>query len=116
MRISELRSIARSMLTAFFCAAIVGCAGPDAFERFTSELPPCGFPPLTAEQVHDAVLKAGLSSQIEGLPEPIWQVTEFHCVYRYEQSAFYFKGQPVPLNTIDGEDIVFVARDLTVFH
>jgi hypothetical protein len=77
-------------------------------------MPPCHLPPLTDDQVHDAVLKAGKSTQIDGLPEPIWRVTEFHCVYRYEQSAFYYKGQPVPLNTIDGDDMLLVARDFSI--
>jgi len=68
---------------------------------------------LTDRQVHDAVIRAGKSTQIEGLPEPIWKVTAVNCVYRYEQSAFYYKEQPVPLNVVDGDDIVMVARDLT---
>jgi len=90
---------------------LAGCAGPDSFARFKSDMPPCHLPPLTAVQVREAVVRAGKSSQVEGLPEPIWAVTEDHCVYRYEQSAFYFKGQPVPLNTVDGADMLFVSRD-----
>lgn len=91
---------------------LAACAGPDAYTRFTGEVPPCRLPALTDQQVHDAVLKGRKSTQIAGLAEPIWRVTEVKCVYRYEQSAFYYKGQPVPLNTVDGDDIVMVARDL----
>jgi hypothetical protein len=101
----------RVLSASFGCLLVASCAGPDTFTRFTSETPPCHLPPLSDAQVRDAVVKAGRSSQVEGLPEPIWAVTEYRCVYRYEQSAFYFKGQPVPLNTVDGEEILLVSRD-----
>lgn len=92
------------------CLAITGCAGPDAFQRFASEAPPCRLHPLTEAQVHEIVLKAGKSTWIEGFPEPMWKVREYRCVYFYEQSAFYYKGRPVQLDTVDGSDIVIVSR------
>jgi hypothetical protein len=97
------------------CFSLVACAGPDAYTRFASEAPPCRLPPLTDRQVHDVVVRSGRSSQIDGLPEPIWRVREIRCVYSYEQSAFYYQDQPVPLNTIDGVDWVLVSRDGKVF-
>ena len=96
--------------------ALQGCAGQDAFARFTYETPPCHLPPLTDAQVHETVVKAGESFAPAGYPEPIWRVAPFRCVYRYEQSALYVKGKPVPLNTVDGTSVIWVSRDLHIFR
>lgn len=105
----------RGCLVIVFCMLASGCAGPDAFTRFTSEEPPCHLPPLSDVQVRDAVVKAGKSYHPDGLPEPIWRVTPLRCVYEYQESAFYMNGKPSGPDNPEGMVSMYVARDSRVF-
>ena len=98
------------------CIALASCAYPTRFARFTAETPPCHLAPLSEAEVHEIVVKAGKSYAPPGLPEPIWQVTEFGCVYRYEQSGLYFNGKPATLNMVDASYEILVARDRSTFE
>jgi hypothetical protein len=110
-----MRSQYKVVAFAFGWPMLFGCAGPDAFTRFTSEEAPCKLPPLTDLQVHDAVVKVGKSFHPDGLPEPNWKVTPLRCVYEYEESAFYMNGKPSGSKDIDGMVSMYVARDSSVF-
>lgn len=96
--------------------SVVACSKVDPVAQFSSETPPCHLPPLSENEVRDAVIKAGKYFAPEDRPEPIWQVSEVRCVYRYEQSARYVDGKPVPLSTPGGTYIVWVARDRTTLR
>ncbi len=46
-----------------------------------------------------------------GMAEPNRRVRAFNCVYIYEQSVLYRDGRPVPIDSIDGSAMIYIARD-----
>ena len=93
---------------------MLGCAGPESFERFVSESPPCHLPPLTEKRVLAAALDTLGASflQVEGLPERPYRITSEKCVYRFEYSVLSHHDRWLSLDAIHATGELWVARDL----
>lgn len=92
---------------------LLGCAGPESFERFASDSPPCKLPPLTEKQVLAAALGTLGSSflQVGGMPDRPYRITTEKCVYLFEYSVLSHHGKWFSLDAIHGTGQLWVARD-----
>ncbi len=100
-----------------FCACVGEPYGSSANANFASsirELPPCHLPPLTDTEILIVAQKVlGEDYSPPGLPEPLRRIRPFRCLYIYEQSAYYFKGTPAPVDGVDTTFELWIARDRT---